>query len=138
MAETSDNAILYVAVYNDVGTATADLSAFDRLHKAEVIGKYDAAVIDKEDGKPHIVKRADHPAYRVIPEWFGSGSLTREELHDAADALDAGEAALIVVGEPTLEQYFEKAFTRANRAVKRDLTTAVDELERELHGAVKK
>lgn len=27
-----------------------------------MIGKYDAAVIDRQDGKPHIVRRVDTPA----------------------------------------------------------------------------
>ena len=48
------------------------------------IGKYDAAVIDMEDARPHIVKRADHPAIRVVPEWLGAGTLRRRELHEAA------------------------------------------------------
>jgi hypothetical protein len=41
------------------------------LHKDEMIGQYDAAVIDKEGGKPHVVKRADRPRIRAIPEWLG-------------------------------------------------------------------
>jgi hypothetical protein len=43
-----------------------------------MIGQYDAAVIDKEDGKPHVLKRMDRPHIRVIPEWFGGGTLPRK------------------------------------------------------------
>jgi hypothetical protein len=78
------------------------------------------------------VKRADHPAVRVIPEWFGSGALPRRELQDAANELGSGEAALIVVGEPTLEKGFERAVTRTSKIVKRDLNAATDELAREV------
>lgn len=138
MAGHADNAVLYTAVYDDVEAAKADLSAFEQLHKAEMVGKYDAAVIDKEDGKPHVVKRVDRPAIRVIPEWLGSGALPRRDLRDAADALGTGQAALTVVGEPTLQRGFEKAITKANKTVKRDLNAAADELERELLEAVKK
>ena len=53
--------------------------------------KYDAAVADRKDGEPHIVKRVDRPAVRVIPEWLGEGTLARRELHDAARALDAAK-----------------------------------------------
>lgn len=134
----AENAVLYAAVYDDVDAARADLDAFEQLHKAEVIGKYDAAVIDKQDDKPHIVKRADHPAIRVISEWFGSGTLPRRELHDAAQALESDESALIVIGEPTLDKAFERAVTGAARTFKRDLNAATDELERELIEAVKK
>jgi hypothetical protein len=108
------------------------------VHKAEVIGNYDAAVNDQEHGEPHVVKRADHPAVRVIPEALGSGTLPRHELH--ARALDPGEAALIVIGEPTLEKAFEKTVTRAAKTAKtakRDMKAATDELARELIEAFK-
>jgi hypothetical protein len=137
MADKSQSAILYAAVYNDTEGALSDLEAFQRLHKAEMLGKYDAAVIDKEDGKPHILKRADSPGIRVIPEWFGGGTLRRRELHDAAEALAPGQAELIVVGDPTLEKGFERAASRAARTTKRDLNAAIDELEAELTQAAK-
>src|SRR5579862_9939269 len=133
-----NNAVLYAAVYNEVEGALSDLEAFQRLHKDEMLGKYDAAVIDNEDGKPHIVKRADSPAIRVIPEWVGSGTLRRKELHDAAQALAPGQAELIVVGDPTLEQGFERAVTRSAKTAKRDLNAAIDELEAELTHADRK
>ena len=137
MAEKSENAVLYAAVYTDVEGALSDLGVFQQLHKDEMLGKFDAAVIDKEEGKPHIVKRADSPAIRVIPEWLGAGTLRRKELHDAAQALSPGEAELVVVGDPTLEKGFDKAVTRAARTAKRDLNATIDELEKELTGASK-
>ncbi len=132
----SETAVLYTAVYNDVDRALADLGALQQLHKAELIGNYDAAVIDKKDGEPHVVKRVDRPAVRVIPQWLGAGTLARRELHDAARALDPGEAALIVVGEPTLERGFKKAVTGAAKTVKRELNAATDELAKDLTEAV--
>ena len=69
----ADNSIAYVAVYDDVDSALADLDAFDELHDDDVVGKYDAAVIDQEDGKPHIVKRVDNPRIEVLPELIGKG-----------------------------------------------------------------
>jgi hypothetical protein len=134
----ADNAVLYSAIYSNLDGAKADLNAFEQLRKESVIGTYDAAIIDQEDGKPHVVKRADHPGYRVIPEWFGSGTLPRGELHQAAKALHQGEAALVVVGEPTLEKGFEKAVTRANKTFRQDMNTLADELERELAGQTEK
>ena len=134
-----ENAVLFTAVYDDIVDARSDLDAFEELHKAEVIGKYDAAIIDKEDGKPPIVKRVDRPVIRVIPEWFGSGTLPRGELHEAAQQLGAGQSALIVVGEPTLDKAkaFDRAVVRAARTVKHDLDAAIDELEKELLNAAK-
>jgi hypothetical protein len=132
MPDSTNNAVLYSAVYDNVEAAKADLSAFEELREAEVIGKYDAAVVDKENGEPHIVQRVDHPAYRVIAEWFGSGALPRRQLHDVAQSLGSGEAALIVVGEATLEKAWDKAVTGAARTVKHDLNTTIDELAKEL------
>ena len=137
MADKSGNAVLYAAVYDDVNGALADLKSFQQLHEDEVLGNYDAAVIDKEDGKPHIVKRADSPSAHVIPEWFGGGTLRRRELHDAAEALGPDQAELLVVGDPTLEKGFAKAVTSAANATKRDLNASVDELEKELLDASK-
>ncbi len=134
----SENAVLYTALYSYLYSALADLGAFEQLHKAQMIGKYDAAVVDKKDGEPHIVKRVDRPAVRIIPEWLGSGTLARRELHDAARALDAGEAALIVVGEPTLEKGFDRAVTRATKTAKRALNAATDELADDLAEVVER
>ena len=108
MADNTDNMVLYTAVYGDVDSALDDLNALEQLHEADIVGKYDAAVIDLENGKPHIVKRMDRPRIRVIPETFGSGTLPRKELKDAASELTSNEAGLIVAGEPTLEKGFDR------------------------------
>ena len=96
--------LVYAATYPSVSAAETDLDAVEQLHKAEMIGSFDAAVIDKEDGQPHVVKRMDRPRIRVIPEWFGGGTLPRKDLHDAAEQLTADQAGLIVIGEPTIER----------------------------------
>jgi hypothetical protein len=70
-----------------------DESSIDVVRKA-------AAVIDKEDGKPHVVKRMDRPHIRVIPEWFGGGALPRKELHEAAEQLTAAQCAVTRVAGP--------------------------------------
>ena len=133
----TDNSVLYTAVYNDLEDAKFDLKTFEQLHQDHMIGKFDAAVIDKEDGKPHIVRRVDRPYYRVIPEWFGSGALPRRELHQAAEALDAGQAALVVVGEPTIADGVERAVIRSAKTFKHDLNVATDELTKEMTDALK-
>jgi uncharacterized membrane protein len=134
---TDTNTVLYAAVYDDVNAALADLDAVDELHKDQMIGSFDAAVIDKELGEPHIVKRVDHPTVRVIPEWFGGGQLPRKELHDAAEQLKEGSAALIVIGEPTLEQGFDRAVTRATKTVKQSVEGAKDTVANEFMAAMK-
>ena len=77
MAE-QEYVVVYAAAYPTVAAAQAVLDTIERLHRDEVVGKYDAAVVDKQNGKPHVVKRMDHPHIRVIPEWLGGGNLTRK------------------------------------------------------------
>jgi hypothetical protein len=132
-----DNMLLYTAVYDDVSAALADLSAVEQLHQDELIGKFDAAVIDQEDGKPHIAKRVDRPRIRAIPEAFGGGALPRKELHDAAAELSGSQAGLIVVGEPTIEQGLDKAIAGTARVVKRSVDASADEIASELQEALK-
>ena len=129
--------VLYAASYDSVSAAMTALDDIEQLHKDEVIGKYDAAVIDQEDGKPHIVKRMDRPGIRVIPEWFGGGALPRKELHEAAEALTANEAGLVVVGEPTIEKALDNALTGAAKVVKHELDATTDEIAGELQAALK-
>ena len=65
--------IVYAAAYGTVEAALADLNAIEQLHKDELIGQYDAAVIDQENGKPHVVKRMDRPLIRSSPSGSGAG-----------------------------------------------------------------
>jgi len=128
--------VIYAAAYETVAAALADLEAVEQLHRDRMIGVYDAAVIDKENGKPRIAKRVDRPGIRVVPEWFGGGTLPNKELREAAEQLTAGEAGLIVVGEPTIEKGLDRALTRATKTVKRSVEATTDEITSELQEAL--
>jgi hypothetical protein len=121
------------------GSARAPASLSNRienLHKEDLVGVYDAAVVDQKNGKPHIVKRADRPRIRVIPEELGFGPLSRKELKQAADELGANQAGLIVVGEPTIEKAFDQAVTRAAKTLKQTVDATTDELAADMKQAV--
>ena len=131
--------VVYAAAYETVDAALADLDAIEQLHKDEVIGQYDAAVIDQENGKPHVVKRLDRPGIRVIPEWFGGGALPRKELHDAAEKLTADQAGLLVVsGEPAIEKALDKALAGAAKVTKHKVDATIDQITSELQEALKR
>ena len=132
----NDNMVLYTALYDGVDAALDDLDAIEQLHEDAIIGKFDAAVVDRENGEPKIVKRIDRPRVRVIPEAFGSGTLPRKELKEAAQQLSGSQAALIVAGEPTLDKGFDRAVTKADKIVKRSLDATTDEIAKELAQAV--
>jgi len=129
--------VVYAASYPNVSAAETDLDAIEQLHEDSMLGSFDAAVIDQEDGKPHVAKRMDRPGIRVVPEWFGGGSLPRKELHEAAEQLTAGQAGLIAVGYPTIEKALDKALTKADKVVKRTVNASADEITSELQEALK-
>jgi uncharacterized membrane protein len=133
----ADNSVAYVAVYPSVDSALADLDALGELHDKDVVGKYDAAVIDQEDGKPHIVKRVDNPRINVVPELVGKGALPSGKLKDAAKQLDPNEAALIFVGDPTLDKAFDEAVTHASKVAKQNFDSTADDLAKALMNATK-
>jgi hypothetical protein len=129
--------VVYAASYESVSAALADLDAVEQLHKDEMIGSYDAAVIDQKNGKPHIAKRMDRPRIRVIPEVLGGGTLPRKELKEAAAELTANQAGLVAVGEPTIEKGVDKALTHADKVAKRTMDATADEIASELQEALK-
>jgi hypothetical protein len=133
----AEDLLLYAGVYENVATALNDLDGIQALHQDELVGKFDAAVIDQDNGKPHIAKRVDRPRVRVIPELFGGGALPRKELKEAAAELTSNEAGLIVVGEPTIEKGLEKAITGAAKIVKHSVNATTDEIASELKEALK-
>ena len=128
--------LVYAAAYDTVDAALADMDAVEQLHKDKMIGKFDAAVIDQQDGKPHIVKRMDRSRMRAIPEMFGGGTLPRKELKEAAELLTANQAGLIVVGEPTIEKGLDQALTSAAKVAKRSVDATTDEISSELQEAL--
>jgi uncharacterized membrane protein len=57
-----DTLIAFVAVYNGVEAAEADYDAVKDLHtEADLIDAYDAAVIERRDGKTKIVRKHETP-----------------------------------------------------------------------------
>jgi uncharacterized membrane protein len=129
--------LVYAASYDSLSDAEADLDAINQLHKDKVIGQFDAAVIDKKDGKPHVAKRMDRPPIRVIPEWFGGGTLPRKDLHEIAAQLTDTQAGLVAVGEPTIEKALDQALRNADKVVKRTVDATTDEITSELQEALK-
>jgi hypothetical protein len=125
---SNEHTIVYTAIYNDKDGALSDLDEVKELHDRGVIGKYEAAVVDKENGKPHIVKRVDNPSYSVVKDYFDGATPTNDELNTAASELLEGNAGLIVVAESTLDKELNKATAHAVKTARRDFDTAADEL----------
>jgi uncharacterized membrane protein len=158
---------LYAAIYDRIADAEADYEAVFDLHAAGVIGTFDSAVIRKEDdGKVRVTKTekpTQHGAWTgagvgalvglVFPPALigsaivgaGAGGLaghlskgiSRGDLKDLGKELEAGTAAVIVLGESKLEEQLEKALARANKIIEKQVDADADELEREIDAAAR-
>ena len=156
---------LYAAIYDDIADAEADYEAVFDLHAAGAIGTFDSAVIRKEeDGKVRVTKTekpTQHGAWTGAgvgalvgivfpPAIIGSaivgagagglighlrGGISRDDLKELGDELEAGNAAVIVIGESRIEEQLEKATTRANKLIEKQIDADADELKREIDAA---
>jgi hypothetical protein len=126
---SNEHTLVYTAVYGSKDDALADLDAVEDLHADGVIGDYDAAVVDKENGQPHIVKRVDDPSYDVVSQLFDGAVPTDDELNKAAAGLFEGEAGLIVVAESMLEEELDRATEHAVTTAKQELNTQISKLQ---------
>jgi uncharacterized membrane protein len=157
---------LYAAVYDDVGDAEADYEVVFDLHAAGAIGTFDSAVIEKEGDEVRVHKTekpTQHGAWTGIavgaiagilfpPSIIGGAivggaaggvaghlwrGMSRGDLKELGEALDEGQAAVIVVGESKIEEQIEKATKRARKLLEKQIDADADELKRELEEAGK-
>ena len=156
---------LYAAIYGDILDAELDYDAVFDLHAAGLIGTFDSAVIRKaDDGKVRVSKTekpTQHGAWTgagvgalvglifppaiiagaVVGSGVGalsghiSGGMSRGDLKELGEELDAGTAALIVFGDARIDEQLATATTRASKLVEKELDADGEELEREIVAA---
>ena len=147
----SDGVLIYIGTYPSEAAAQGDYEAVKELHALDAVGTYDAAVITKDDdGKVHVNKdetATRHGAWggaavgAVVGLLFppaliasaavggavgGVGGhlwkgMSRADVKEFGELIDAGEACLLVVGESTIEDAIDKAALKADKQVKRQL-----------------
>ena len=66
-----------------------------------------------------------------------SRGISRGDLKELGDELEAGSAAVIVLGESKIEEQLEKAMTRANKLIEKQGDADAEELRREIEAAAK-
>ena len=163
----NDNVFLYIASYNSVEDAWMDYDAVKELHSSGIIGTYDAAVVSKDaDGKVHVHKREKPTRHGVwtgiavgavvgilFPPsiiataaiggvvggvighlWHG---MSRGDMKDLGEMLDAGTASLVVVGKSKLSEKIAQAAAHAEKAIEKELKVDSKDFEKELEEAVK-
>jgi len=156
---------IYAATYATPDDAHADYEALLDLHGADLVGTYDVAVITKdEQGKVHVKKHekpTQHGTWTGIgvgavlgvlfpPAIIGAvavGGLTggvighlargmsRDDIKELGDMLDAGQAGLVAVGESKLGEQLDKNLSRAQKSVERQIDADSTDLNQEIKRA---
>jgi uncharacterized membrane protein len=154
-----DAVFIYIGTYPSEGAARADYDIVKDLHAVGAVGTYDAAVVTKDDaGKVHVNKdemATRHGAWGgaatgalvgllfppsiIVTAVAGaavggvSGHLwrgvSRADVKEFGDLIDSGQAALVVVGESTVEEAMEKAALKAEKRVARRVDVNVDDVD---------
>jgi uncharacterized membrane protein len=150
MAKT-ESVFIFISTYPDKASAEADYQVVKDLHSAGVVGTYDAAVVTKDDdGKVHENKdemptrhgawggAAVGAAIGILfpPAIIGAAAvgaavggvgahlwrgMSRSDVKELGDVIDDGQAALLVVGESKVQEAVQKAVTRAEKQVAKEL-----------------
>ena len=156
---------IYIGTYPDEVAARNDYDVVKDLHAAGAVGTYDASVITKDDaGKVHVNKdemATRHGAWggaavgavvgilfppAIIPMaavgaavggvsghlWRG---MSRADVKEFGDLIDAGQAALVIVGESKVEQAVDKAALKAEKHVAKELDVSPKDIDKAVQQA---
>lgn len=145
----SDPVYVYVGTYASEPAAKSDLEVVRGLHRDDVLRTYDAAVVTRDaEGKVHVRRHERSTEHGVeggaavgalvgllFPPAFLAATvvgaaatgiaaqlwrgLSRADLKDLGDVLDAGEAALVVVSTSELDHIFAAALKALTHQVKK-------------------
>jgi uncharacterized membrane protein len=153
----TDGVFIFIGTYASEVDARADYD----------VGTYDAAVVTKDaSGKVHVNKdetTTRHGAWGGAaagalvgilfpPSIIGSAlvgaaiggvsghlwkGMSRADVKEFGDVIDAGEAALVVVGESTVQAALEKADLKAQRHVSKELEADKHDIDEAVQSATK-
>jgi uncharacterized membrane protein len=66
-----------------------------------------------------------------------STGMPRGDIKELGDMLDAGQAGIIMIGETTMEEGFDKLAKRAAKVAKKEIDTSADEMKKAVDEAAK-
>ena len=157
--------LVFVGDYENVDNAKADLDVLRELHSEHLVGTYDAAIVAKtEEGKVKIVDKIEKPTQHggwaglaigavlgliwpsvlvggLVGAGLGAlighfeGGMSRADLKEIGEMLDESEAALIVVGEATIERAVEEETKRRKKILKKEVRAEAREIEKAIDAA---
>ena len=156
---------IYVGTYPSKAAAEADYDTVKDLHALGAVGSYDAAVVTKDDkGKIHENKdemATRHAGWGgaavgaligcLFPPAFIAATATgavvgavsghlwrgmsRKDCKELGDIIDDGQAALVIVGESTIEQAVDKAELKAEKQVAKELDVKPKDINKAIQEA---
>lgn len=153
--------VVYVGSYPSVDVARDDFEAIEMLKKEKFFGEYDSALFEKTaDGKVKILNTDAtqrftgglvggvagavvglfFPAFLAwtlggmalgaIVGNFAKG-FSRSDIKEIGEALDAGQAGIILVAETTLEEGIDKLMRQASKVMQKEVRADRAAVERE-------
>jgi uncharacterized membrane protein len=161
----ADGVFIYIGTYPNEAEARADYDLVKDLHALGAVGTYDAAVVRKdESGKVHVNKdemATRHGGWggaaagavvgilfppSIIATALVGGAIgavsghlwrgmSRADVKELGDLLDANEAALLIIGESTIEDAVNKAQLRAQKHVAKELTASAKDVDKAVQEA---
>lgn len=163
----SDGVFIYLGAYPDEAAARADYDVVKDLHALGAVGTYDAAVVTKDaSGKVHVNKdemATRHGAWggaavgAVIgilfpPSIIGTAivggaiggvsghlwrGMSRADVKELGELIDVGEAALLIVGESTIEEAVGKAELKAEKHVAKEVKASAKDIDKEIQDSAR-
>ena len=142
-----DTFLAYVGVYNSAADADADYQAVKDLHtKEHLIDAYDAAVVERRaDGKVKITKKHETPtrvggvlgggAVLGAVAGHAAAGMSRKDLKELGEHLDAGQAGLVVVAVSDMGAKIEREMKRARKVEARELKADTASIEADAKSA---
>ena len=160
-----DAVFIFIGTYPNEAAARADYDIVKDLHKAGAVGTYDAAVVKKDlGGNVHVNKdetATRHGAWggaaagAVVgllfpPSIIASAAvgaavgaigghlwrgMSRSDVKEFGDIIDDGQAALIIVGESTVEEAVHKAQLRAEKRIAKQLDVSAKDVDKAVQEA---
>lgn len=163
MAREYADVLVFAGAYGDAKQARMDYDAIGELHQQEWIGRYQAAIFEKQaDGKVHVIDTTSttratgakwgaaigavmglvFPPSILIGAAAGAGAGAaagdvakgwfRGDIKEIGQAIEAGQAGVLVIAEATPEVGAEKLLKRAIKAEKRAIDQDAETAKRHL------
>jgi uncharacterized membrane protein len=160
-----DAVFIFIGTYPNEAAARADYDIVKDLHKVGAVGTYDAAVVKKDlGGNVHVNKdetATRHGAWggaaagAVVgllfpPSIIASAAvgaavgaigghlwrgMSRADVKEFGDIIDEGQAALIIVGESTVEEAVHKAQLKADKRIAKQLDVSAKDVDKAVQEA---